>query len=544
MKNEIYLWVALIVVIIAVALYIRFDYGPSISMKVGLTKYGTATAAVYPEQELFFNVSINNTGSSPINQLGIDMLVNGNITNVYDASVPPGRVGYASINYTPPASGVYNVTVIADPGKLYNINDRQNTVATLVFTVSQLQKPQAYLLLPEGSASSVSTQNLNTLGFAWYSFLNSNYNISRFNVTGLPGLAGFRTALDYVGSYIENMSMAHAVYKNGSSVYSIWMNPGSYRNILPSNIIGISAEGINLTVHNETVGNISVTLVHLKDNESLCSWNSGGWIKMVASEGNGTCIGMVNDNSTMFSPKPIPGVKLVPPLISGFVIANDTVVSGNIMSESYSAIFNQSIDFASVTEDLGTNSTCFGEISAVNNVSYCSSFVFPVNGTEKPPYLIRTRANVGNYNLTLLWRTNYSLITSLVPKEISVLEGYNAIGSSVAFSNGIPPQCSIDKFGCGNATYTDGVIRFRLLNLNATSPVRLDSIGCVFLGATVPTTLNMTLPALGIANVSTTCYNQGKVATSLLTGMAFTLRLNYTESNTIHSVNGTAYVLG
>ena len=544
MKNEIYLWIILIAVIIVVALYFRYDYGSAISLRVGITKSGAHTSVIYPKQELFFNVSINNTGSTDINQLGIDLLVNGNVTNVYDATVPPGRTGYALINYTPQTSGFYNVTVIADPGKLYNINDRQNAVAKATFTVAPLQDPQAYLSLPPGNTTYVSTQNLNTLGFVWYSFLSSKYNMSRFNLTGMPGLANFSIVLDYVGSYIENMSMAHATYSNGNSVYSIWLNPGSYRSVLPDNIIGIAAKGLNLTTQNTTVGNRSVTLVHLADNESLCSWNSGGWIKMVASLGRNTCLGLVNDNSTELAPKAISGVRLIPPLISGFVIANDTVVSGNVISESYSAVFNQTIDFASVTENLPTNNSCFGEINTVNSVSYCSGFVFPVNGSENKPYLIRTRAEVGNYNLSLLWRTNYSFITSLIPKEITVIKGYNASGTSIAFVNGIPPQCSIDGFQCGNASLDNGTLKLRLANINATSPIKLDSLGCVYLGATIPKVLNITVPALGLANVSTTCYNDGQIATSLPTGLSFTLRLNYTVANTLHSVSGTVYVLG
>ncbi len=545
MKNEVYLWVALIAVIIVVALYFRFYSQPAISVKVGLARESSRSmAAVYPQQELFFNISVENTGSAQISDLGLSLLVNGNTTDVYDATVPPGKTAYISINYTPQSSGVYNMTVVADPGKLYNIQDRQSATATLDVPVSAMQGPDAYLSLPPGSTSYVGTENLDTLGFVWYSELEYNYNLSRFDIAGMPGLDAFGIALDYVGSYTDNMSIAHATYTNGSTVYSIWLNPGEYRDVLPADIIGIAAEGLNLSVDNYTVGNSSVELVHLEDNESLCGWDSGGWIKTVTAEGNETCLGMVNDTSTEFAPKAISGVRLVPPLVSGAVIANDTIASGNIVSESYSAVFNQSIDFSSVTENAPVNDSCYGEISVVDNTSYCSSFVFPVNGTENAPYLIRTQAEVGAYNLTLLWRTNNSAITALIPGEITVLQGYNAIGTPVAFKNGIPPLCSVPGFGCANATFDNGTATIDLTNLNSTAPVTLDSLGCVLLGVAVPETLNETLLPLGTTDASAACYNDGSVTASLPTGLVFTLRLNYTEANTLHSANGTIYVVG
>ncbi len=544
MKREIYLWIILVAVVLVAALYYRYYYSSAISLKVGVERYGGLQAQViYPEQELFFNITVNNTGSTAIDQMGVDLLVNGNITYVYDVTVPAGKVGHAEANYTPPAGGDYNITVVADPGKVYNIPDRSTARASVMVPVTALQNPVAYVSLPSNNATVVYTENLDSLGFIWYSALSSEYGLNRFNLTGLPGLAQFGTALDYIGSYTENISAAHAVYKNGSVVYSIWMNPGEYRDILPVNIVGVAAEGLNMSVTNRTEDGRNVTFVGLADNDSLCSWNSGGWIKMIASSGNESCLGLVGDNSTGLEPKAIAGVKLVPPLISGFVVANDTLASGNVESESYSAVFSNTIDFASVTVNAGTNDTCEGQISSVDNATYCSSFVFPINGSESAPYLIRTRAEIGAYNITALWRTNESDIPGLIPEAIAVLQGYNAIGTSAAFVNGIPPQCTIPGFGCENATFTNGTVSMRILNYNTTS-VTLDSLGCVFLGATYPVKLNITLPGLGIGEVNTTCYDEGQVATSLPTGLAFTLRLNYTSANIVHSVNGSIYVAG
>lgn len=544
MRKEIYFWIAVFAVVLVVALYLRFYSPNQLSMKVNITKEGASNSVIYPEQEIFFNVSVANTGQTQISKLGVDMLVNGNITNVYDVSVPPGKEGYALINYTVPASGDYNVTVVADPGRLYDIPDRQTTTASVSLYVSAIEAPDAYLSLPEGNATEVGTANLATLGFVWYEYLSQNYNISRFNVTGMPGLAAFGTALDYVGSYTENISVAHATYANGSVAYSIWLNPGTYRDILPDGIIGIAAEGLNLSVQNYTVGGNNVQLVRLLYNESLCSWNSEGWIKTVTANSADGCLGMVNDSAAQFAPAAISGAKDIPPLISGFIIANDTVRTGNVISEGYSAIFNQSIDDASLTRNLTMNDSCAGEINTADNANYCSSFVFPVNGSESSPYLIRTRAMLGYYNLTVLWRTNNSAIVGLIPKAITVADGYNATGTSLAFHNGIPPQCSISGFECGNATYENGTLSLKLVSLDPVDSVKLDSIGCVFLGATVPTELNTTVSPLGEDNITTKCYNEGQVATGLPTALTFTLRLNYTVSNTLHSENGTVYVLG
>ncbi|MEM3839095.1 MAG: CARDB domain-containing protein [Candidatus Micrarchaeaceae archaeon] len=542
--KEAYLWIAFVIVVIAVAVYLRYYFSSAISIKVGLAPIGLRPGSVvYPGQQLFYNLSVNNTGTSPVQKLGLDFEVNGNTTNVFDVSIPPGKSAHAVINYTPKTAGLYNLTVIADPGKLYDIRDRASAAASVSVLVTPLESPDAYLSLPPGKVAEISTDNLDPLGFLFYSDLAANYGMQRFNMTGLPGLAKFAAALEYLVSYTYNMSVARAIYRNGSAAYAIWLNPGPYRNLLPANIVGVAAEGINLSASSYTVGNISVTLVKLPDNESLCSWNSGGWIKIVASAGAGSCPGAVGDNSTQFAPRPISGVKLVPPLVPGFVVGNETLSYGNVLSEGYTAIFNQTLDFASVTENLTNNNYCMGQINTAGNVSYCSTLVIPYNGSESAPYLINTRAQVGPYNLTLLWRTNSPLITSLIPEGIDVLEGYNASGKPVEFANGIPPQCSVPGFACTNVTMSNSTLSLRLANLYS-SPLKIDSVGCVFLGPTTYTKVNKTVQAYGIANVSTKCYNDGSVVTSLPTALVFTLRLNYTAANTLHSVNGSIYVVG
>ncbi|MCL4553218.1 MAG: hypothetical protein M1305_06685, partial [Candidatus Marsarchaeota archaeon] len=130
MRKEIFYWVALFAVVLAVALYIRYFSSPTLSIRVGFSRSAASYGTVYPYQKLVFNVSLNNTGSSEISDMGVDVLLNGNTTYVYGVTIPQGRSTSVSFNYTPSAPGAYNFTVVADGGRLYNLADRQAASST------------------------------------------------------------------------------------------------------------------------------------------------------------------------------------------------------------------------------------------------------------------------------------------------------------------------------------------------------------------------------------------------------------------------------
>ncbi len=539
MKREVFIWIGMFLVVLAVALYIRFYSEGQISVVTAFAHNSSSYQNVYPYQRLVLDAYINNTGSGMISDIGVEELINGNVINVYGVTVPPDKTATIPINYTPTQGGRYNISIIVDPAKRYNIGDRNNAAASLELTINNPQKPQAYSLLPPGSAVSHGNVNLNTVGFLYYSYLSAGYNITQFNITGMPGLNDFLTPLiDVVGGYVENMSVAHAKYANGNVVYSIWL-----RGYVLPDIMAVGAQGRNLTTQNSTVGGSQVTLVHLKDNESLCSWYSNGWIKTVTAQGNTACLGYIQNNYSEFAPQTIPKVN-VPALSIGVIIANDSFVEGNSLSTGYTVLIgNQSLVYSGVATNSAESGSCYGIIDTANGISYCSSYIFSTNQIVGPTSLIRTTAAIGGLNATALAVVNTSKALQQVPLSIDILKVSNLSGQSVQFVNGVKPSCGITGFGCQNASYNNGTLSFRLLNANITS-VRLGSIGCVLNGVPKYTLLNKTLPGLGIVNITTQCYNEGQLAQSLPYGYVFGLRMNYTNGNTIHNATGTVYVLG
>lgn len=539
MKGEIYLWIVFFVVVLAVAFYLRFYSSGQIGLVTGFAGNALSYQNVYPYQRVVVIAYINNTGSVAISDLGVEELINGNIVNAYGVTVPSGKVASIPINYTPVQNGTYNITVIADPNKLYNIGDRKSASASVSLVVNEPQMPDAYTLLPPGNTTGNGDINLNTVGFLYYSYLSSGYNLTQFNITGMPGLNGFLTPLiDVVGAYVDNISVAHAEYSNGSSVYAIWL-----RGYLLPDLIAVGAEGRNLTMQNFSVGGNEVTLVHLIDNESLCSWYSEGWLKTVSAPGNESCLGYVQNDYSAFAPAEVRGMA-VPTLSSDIIVANDSVVIGKNASSGYTVLMgNQSIVYSGVATGNNVGSACYGVITTENGISYCSTYIFPSNQIIGPTSLVRTSEVINGLNATTLAIVNTSDVLQEIQLNIYLLKVLNLSGPSLQFVNGIRPTCGITGFGCENTTFDNGTVSFRLLNYN-TSLIRLNSVGCVLNGVSVPVVLNKTVAGLGIVNISAPCYNEGQVETGLPYGLIFTLMLNYTASNTIHNAIGNVYVLG
>jgi hypothetical protein len=540
MKKEIYYWIALFVVIIAAALYYRFYYSSGISLSTKFVQNSSSYGQVYPYQKLYFDVLVNNTGSTPVSDMGVGIEINGNITYAPGVTVPPGKSVELEFNYTPTTSGSYNFSAVADPGKLYNIVDRANSGASLDLVVNAPERPEAYTLLPSNGIVSRSEMNSNLLGFLYYSDLGINYNLNAFKIITLPGTSSFfGDFFDVAGSELENLSTASATYANGNSVSSVWI-----RGYVKPEIIADAAKGMNLSSYSYDANGNNVTVVSLKDNESMCSWYSNGWIKTVSTNGIGGCRDIVNGSvSLLVSPPSVPSAE--PPFLSDAIVANYSLEHGNVSTLGYSAfIGNQSLMSTSITTNNIPERVCSGVLNNVKNVSYCSTYIFGANSVIGPTSLIRTTAIVDGYNLSTFSLVNTSDVIGQIPLDIDAIIGFNVTGPSEAFASAIHNSCVFDSgFGCANPTYSGNSISFTLQNTLGRTAT-LDSIGCALNGVPKYSKLNATLANDTSAKVTTTCYNNGSPVVGLPYGMAFGLWLNYTVGNTVKTVNGTVFVLG
>ncbi len=542
MKKENYFWVAFALIMVVGGSYLVYSryYAPTtVSISVSLGNRN-GNLSIYPYQEVSLPVTINNTGSTGIIDMGVSTLVNGNSTYVYGVTLPAGKSATFYFNYTAERNGTYNLTVMADPGKLYNIVDRNKAAASTMLDVMSPQLPQAYSILPAGNATTYGNENLNTLGYIFYSYLAKDYGISQFNITRMQGLDSFLTPfLTVVGSAISNMDVAHASYANGSSVYSIWM-----QGPLKPEAIHVGAVGMKLNSSNYTVNGSTVTLVSLSHNESLCSWYSNGWIKMLAADGNQGCLAYMSSNVARFTS--MPKINLTNPFYLNATAGSQIEVVGNSIYEGYTgAIGNLSIVYTGRQAGASSfDNVCMGTVYFYNNVSYCTEYVQSTGGAINATSLIKTYAMKGGYNITALGIVNTSKILQQVPVSAALLDGLNITGSSKAFISGISNACSFNSaFGCANASFTDNALSIKLFNgLNST--VKLLNATCEVYGNAKPSIINESLPSSNITQLSIPCYEGGTLLGSIPEGYQFTLNINYTANGTIYGALGNAYVIG
>ncbi len=539
MRKEIFYWVALFAVVLAVALYIRYFSSPTLSIRVGFSRSAASYGTVYPYQKLVFNVSLNNTGSSEISDMGVDVLLNGNTTYVYGVTIPQGRSTSVSFNYTPSAPGAYNFTVVADGGRLYNLADRQAASSTETIDVADPANGSAYTTLPAGNILSRSSLNMDAAGFFYYSYLDSTYNLSKFKITTMPGLRSFIYPLLEVASPdIVNISSATAEYAGGAAASSIWI-----RGYVAPQIVGVGAEGLNLTTTYHTANGINVTVVGLKYNESLCSWYSQGWTKVVAVGEGGSCLGIANGSIATLGTA-LPRSSIASPFGSNTAAAY-SAESDNALAYGYaSGVLGGTIYFAGITSNSPANSICYGVVTDTNDSSFCSTYLFGTNAIIGPVSLIRTTAVYGDENFSVFSLANTTKVLQQVPINIGIIGSMGASGKSVGFVSGIRNSCTFNfDFGCYNATFSNGTISLYINNTRS-SAVTLDSIGCVLNGVPKYTALNTILAAGANTLLSTGCYNDGRISQSLPFGLAFSLPLNYTVGTEHKTVTGSAFVVG
>ena len=122
MKDEIYVWIAIVVAIVSVAVYLRILYQPPISLS--LSSSAILPSRLYPFEVVKLPVTVSNTGSIGIENLGIGIFVNGRLDSIYRVTLPPGKQVSFAYNFSAISPGNYSIEIIADPAKLYPISDR------------------------------------------------------------------------------------------------------------------------------------------------------------------------------------------------------------------------------------------------------------------------------------------------------------------------------------------------------------------------------------------------------------------------------------
>ncbi len=525
MVREAYIWIAFIIIVVAVAAYFRFYYQPALSLVVGMS---AGSVHAYPYQEIKIPIVINNTGSADINNMSFGLYISGNISRVYKADLPAGKQALVYYNFSPVSSGIYNISFVADPGRLYAISDRQEASNSISIDVMPADRADPYSLLNMTGALGADQFNISAPGYEIATYLYNNFSADKLELTGSPVVNAFLyPMLDVYSHYISHVAVAHAYY-NRSSASSMWIQ--GY--LMPSSLYEAAiGKGLNATV----AGN--VTVIEFGSATSMCSWYSGGWIKSIISINGSDCKSMISTVGNYSYTSPLYG------RLNG---SSQSLLnySGFYQNMSYAGsigIRNSSFVYRSLISGTNASNVCWGNIYTFNGISYCGQFLQAVSNTV----LLRYERIAGMYNMSAWILANESQLENSSQRAVDMLSGYNFTGKNTAFVSGYVARnntCYIDKsIGCADEAFSYNSLNFRITNLYNQS-VYVTGVKCFGIGTAPTTGLSVALPASGSMNVSTPCYTSGNEITGAILGSALNLRLYYTVGNRSVVSDGYAYI--
>ncbi len=543
MKREIYAWIAIIVVIAAVALFFRYFYQPTISIALSISP--TSRVHLYPYQKAAFEINVFNNGSSAIENMSLGVLINGNLSTLYKVTLPAGKQSTIAYNYSPTAAGNYSIQVVADPGKLYNIADRSQATTNASVGVIAADNATPSELLPKGNMTSFRHATLTNGAYLLGTYMYDQFNVSEFTLTGNGQIDSFlKPVLNITANYIKNISAAEASYSiNNSRVYSVWI-----KGYLSPNIFSAATFGSSLSTTNVSTAAGTVIFIKMLNDTTFCGWYAGGWIKVLAEQYGVACYSIINATSS--------NVNAVQPaglgnrFRSGITIANATALGNYSLTSqkgdylaSLSLIKNSSFVYDTISNTSGEHSNlCFGLIGSAYNTSYCSVYIFSKSNALSGIALIRTTAYVGAYNLTAFSLINVSHAVVQAQAAEGILHAINVSGTSLSFITGIVNTCAFnDSFTCGNITYNNGTVTFSIKN-NMSNTATLNSVECYTAIGVFNTTLGVALAGGSSRGITTPCYNLTTPLSGALLNLHLNLKLNYTVSNSTRSLVGSAFI--
>ena len=523
--QEKYLWAVFIAAIIIISVYFRYYYQSPISINVTLANVSGTT---YPLQTSSIPITISNTGSTTIDNISVGLYVNHNATRIYKAYLPAGKQATVHYNFTPSGPGTYNISIVADPSKFYDIVDRQSAQSSITVVVPAAQSAEPYsnfpinpsgqdifYISPRGYVETLYFDN-----FTKYFYLTGSQPVNEF----------LYPALDLFSSYINRIVLSHAYYSN-YSLDSIWIQ--GY--ISPSAIdAAATGKGINFTQYN----NISV--MNFGNSTTLCTWYSRGWTKTLVSIFGENCTAYVVNTTNKLSNN-----KLYYSLINrNDSLLNYSGYSANLLYSGDISINSNTLLFESLMQGSNFSNICYGNILNESNKSYCLQTLYQGN-----VFLDQMNRLVGDYNISTWWIPTSNTTQQSINNAVNLSNKYNFTGNKIDFVSAYSNRCYFSgSITCQNPTDAPNATDFKVsidLTNKYDKTITLNKMGCALVG-------NFTLSNLGInllpgknATVVLPCYNYGKVINSSITpdGIPLEMKINYTYNNAANTSYGFAYMV-
>ena len=535
MKNN-FLWsIAALIIIVALIVVFYYEFllpQPQISLSI---KIIPAQVDVYPYQLIYARINITNTGTTEFRGIDFGVTYNGSLMNIYNISLPAGKS--TSINFSKEAiaPGSYQLSVAADPTNTFNIN-RSSSKTSVIFDVFPAQLPRPYNEIPNNNTKE-KLYFMDGGAYVITTYLNQEYGLSLFRISSIPAINAFLTpVLNLTYTYLQSTYSAEGTYKN-NTIYSLWL-----QGPITQNIFSEAAKGANLSTYNYTFKNLSSVYVKLDTNTTLCSWYSGGWTKILGVMGTANCKNMLY-NSTKNNTINLTSKNPLLYLGSNDMIANMTTISR--IGNSYGKLFvlNKSFVLESERPNFGGSTVCYGLVNVINNVSYCSNYLFSKSNRLGPISLIDTKAYIGQYNISVLALINTSAVTQQVEQSIGILNELKLNGTSESFTSGISSSCTFNaSLGCFSPSFgVNGIILKLHNNLNQT--FKINSMTCYVSGTSSYDYINRSILPSENYSISVPCYNNGNLITGVSLGLYLNLKMNYSVRNTNYNATGHAYIV-
>lgn len=544
LKNTI---IELAIVIIILTIAITYFKSYSIDVKSILLNANN----IYPYTFARFKIYINNTGSTYIKNMSVDIYFNNAINKSYLVSLAPEQGTILNISYEIPSSGKFAMMAVADPNKLLNIVNRSQASNTISFFAKAAEPPNIYSSIPNNNIILTRRFNFQQEGIGPVLYLSNIYNLSiadSFDLNSNHNLFNFFGSLL---NYINSMNGAYVKYANSTSMYVLFV-----KGIINTTDISIRLQRINLTTN--YTKNIMIT--KLNSTTSLCEAYQSGWTKIIIinNKTDSNCTSIISS-----SYQPTENNTITNTLINNtelLSLQSRLEYANSINAGSFVLFTNNSIGLVNI---LANNyGYFFGDIQksaqlASNIIKPCNGIVYNSTNTIICFATIQEIQNLPNYNLTLINSTeiknNYQItIYLLVKKEFALNAEYDSINIIKSLNiSGLPQRfkSTIFKNSCNisNSTLACSIIKvgsnsnilFAIKNLNK-SPIHLNSISCYLSGFEKNQSINSIIAGNQSINESVQCMG-GNVSFSN-PSITYNLAINYTLNNVTRLSNGTAVV--
>lgn len=549
LKYEKYLWILFLAVILLIALYAKYYYSSGIGV---LIRFGSQKfiSGYYPYQKVSLPINITNNGGSIIRSLPISIYLNNTLAGAYNVSLTPQRSVVIYYNFTPKSSGTYAISVVADPAKLYSINNRNNANDNVAVVISGPQSAMPYMFMLR-NYTSVSSGNVRASGYLIDTYLYGYFNMTEFSISDTNTLNTLLYPLLNITyrSFIAQLSYTKARYAYGNET-SFWiqgyLDPSIMGTAAKARGLSVSYQLLNSDISTKLSAPVNLTLIKLGNNATLCSWYSGGWLKGVSFQGRTNCLSIVKGNNLTAQPNGAYNSSQFKRLIINLSSTGANFTASGVNSFRVGAILpvgSNALGYVGLSNATNTNSICYGPINIFNGIQYCSTYLFPVTNTLANFSLLRTVGVIGGINASVFSLVPTRLLFSQVLVNIGIIRGFNLSGAASGFISGFQNTCSFNaSFVCSNVNFTNSNLTFTLVN-KLGSATKLISIRCYWNGFANNMPLNITLPNLGSRNITDECYNYGAPITGIPLGLHLHLVLNYTLSSTAATTNGIAYII-